>query len=50
MNNTKGVVIAVLEMDVSSTGIWWYALTKCILEKIVEPCKVVVKSWICAIA
>ena len=33
----KGVAIAVLGMSSSAIGIWWYALTRSILEKMVQP-------------
>ena len=33
----KGVVIPVFWMSSRWTGIWWYALTRSILEKVVQP-------------
>lgn len=41
------MVIAVFGISLGSTGIWWYARTRSILEEIVEAAKVVVKSWMC---
>ena len=38
---------AVLCTSAGSTGIWWYARTKSILEKMVDPRNEAEKSWMC---
>ena len=44
LKQPEGVVTAVLGMSPGSTGIWWYALTRSILLKIVAPRSEDVKS------
>ena len=46
-NKPNGVVTAVLGVSDGSTGIWWYALTRSSFEKMVVPCREVVKSYVC---
>ncbi len=41
----KGVIIAVFGISDFCIGTWWYPFSKSILEKIVEPCKKLDKSW-----
>ena len=48
-NNLKGVVTAVLGISEGSTGTWWYALTRSILEKMEVPWSELEKSWMCGI-
>ena len=41
----KGVIIAVLGISEFCIGTWWYPFSKSILEKMVEPCKKLERSW-----
>ena len=46
-NNTNGVVIAVFLMSSGATGIWLYARTRSMVEKILLPRKDCAKSSMC---
>ena len=47
LNSPNGVMTAVLGTSDGSTGIMSYARTRYTFEKILAPCNVGVKSWIC---